>query len=112
MPLRGFCTHSTALLAATFLHAVRANLCLGVLVMLLCFCVVALLRVLPDRCWFAGEGTMYERYEAQYFCRLWRSVEAANLTALDFNGDFVLYAALPFELRGAPQATPFMHRLS
>ncbi|CDI78674.1 hypothetical protein, conserved [Eimeria praecox] len=36
------------------------------------------------------EGSMYERYETQYFCRLWRSVEAANLTALDFNGDFVL----------------------
>lgn len=34
---------------------------------------------------------MYERYETTYFCKLWRSVEASNLIALDFNGDFVLY---------------------
>lgn len=34
---------------------------------------------------------MYEKYETSYFCKLWRSIEACNLIALDFNGDFVLY---------------------
>ncbi|KAL8271439.1 hypothetical protein Esti_004640 [Eimeria stiedai] len=36
------------------------------------------------------EGDMYERYATNFFCKLWRSVEACNLIALDFNGDFVL----------------------
>ncbi|KAL8434036.1 hypothetical protein Efla_001508 [Eimeria flavescens] len=36
------------------------------------------------------EGDMYEKYKTSYFSKLWRSVEACNLIALDFNGDFVL----------------------
>ncbi|XP_026189616.1 uncharacterized protein LOC34623397 [Cyclospora cayetanensis] len=36
------------------------------------------------------EGDMYERYEASYFSKLWRSMEASNFIALDFNGDFLL----------------------
>lgn len=47
----------------------------------------------------AGERDMYEKYETSYFCKLWRSVEACNLIALDFNGDFVLYVhCIPFRV--------------